>query len=339
MNTDNPTIAILGKDIPYQLSKMPIDRLYFLPDNPRVYSEIRKIPDFNGLTSEEKRERIHECMLKEPSVKNLEPEIARDRGLRDPIIVRTDTDQVIDGNSRLAVYRRLREEHPDDERWNEIDCVLIASLTDEQQARLLGQTHLKGRTEWSTYAQAFYCYRWVDEQNNKISSLVKVSGISKRKIDTFVSTIRLMKENKDEEESRFSYYNVLVTSRKISSAIEENPDLREKLLQDIKANNNNGFTAQKMRDQLPYVIDKPKVLRKFVNGNVDLEEAYDRAKITDTQKRLKKILSRLDDIEKGDITRLERNELRAVEQLIKKIDRSTQRIGKMINSELNSPRN
>ena len=101
MNPDETTIAIMGQDVPARHELVPIDQLYFLPDNPRVYAAIREMADFSGLTPEEKQLRIYERLLQESSVKNLIPEIQRDGGLQDPIIVRWDTQEVIEGNSRL----------------------------------------------------------------------------------------------------------------------------------------------------------------------------------------------------------------------------------------------
>ena len=163
MNLDETTIAIMGQSVPARHEQMEIDQLHFLPDNPRVYASIREMPGFTDLTSEEKQVRIYDHLLQEPSVKNLIPEIKRDGGLQEPIIVRHDTRQVIEGNSRLAAYRKLREE-TGDEKWTHIRCLVVSSLTDVQQTRLLGQIHLHGRTEWSPYAKALFCFRWVEEE-------------------------------------------------------------------------------------------------------------------------------------------------------------------------------
>jgi len=338
MSADNLTIAILGKDISCHRESLPIDELYFLPDNPRVYNKISKISGFNQLSMDEKRDLIYDIMLDEASVKNLEPEIKRDGGLHDPIIVRCDTNEVIDGNSRLAVYRKFRDDCQH-EKWNRIDCVIVSNLTDEQQTRLLSQAHLKGPTEWSPYAKALFCYRQVVEQKVTRTELHETSGISVKEISACVNIINLMNENKDEEESHYSYYEVLIKKPKISSSIKEKPNLKNKLLREIKANTNNGFTSQKMRDQLPYVIDKPKVLTNFINGKIDLEEAYDRAKITDTQKKLKTILGRLDEIEQRSFEQLGRNDLRAVEQIVKKIRRKICRVDAMVKKQIETSRN
>ena len=327
MKPDETTISIMGEQVPARHELMVIHDLQFLPNNPRVYAAIRQMKDFDGLTSEEKQVRIYQRLLKEPSVRNLEPEIKRDGGLQEPIIVRMDGGrQVIEGNSRLAVYRKLWDETQDDQ-WARIRCLVVTELTDDQQTRLLAQTHLLGKTDWSPYAKALFCFQWVKEEKKNIADLVKLSGLTAQKIKKNVKIIQLMKENDDDQLSRFSYYDVIVTNRKISKTIVEEPNLRNTLFKQIK---NGAVTAQEMRDHLPKVIPKPKILRKYAKGVVTLEDAYDRAKISGTQRRLKKVRDTLDDIEKGDIDGLEHNEIGAVRQILRQIGRHLKRVSNMI---------
>lgn len=229
MNNDEISISIMGEEVSAFHESVPIDQLLFLPDNPRVYAVVREMPDFDGLTSDEKQERMYKQLLKEPSVKNLIPEIRRDGGLQEPIIVRWDTKQVIEGNSRLAVYRYLNETSPDG-RWTDIHCLIVTKLTDDQQTRLLGQAHLHGRTEWSPYAKALFCYRWVVEERRDPTMLRDISGISAGEINKNVKVIQLMKDNMDNKQVHFSYYEVLVRNRVISSALENNDALQNRLL-------------------------------------------------------------------------------------------------------------
>ena len=177
MNNDETMIAIMGEEVHARHELVKIDVLQFLPDNPRVYAVVRDIPDFDSLTPDEKQKRIYEYLLLEPSVKNLIPEIKRDGGLQDPIIVRNDTRQVIEGNSRLAAYRNLKHESDDDNRWTQIRCLVVKTLTDDQQTRLLGQANLKGKTAWSAHAKAQFCYTLVEEQRKNVDDLFKLSGI------------------------------------------------------------------------------------------------------------------------------------------------------------------
>lgn len=329
MNPDETTIAIMGQNVPARHELMAIDQLHFLPDNPRVYASICEMPDFTDLTPEEKQVRIYQHLLKEPSVKNLIPEIKRDGGLQEPIIIRHDTRQVIEGNSRLAAYRKLKEE-TGNEKWTYIRCLVVSSLTEDQQTRLLGQTHLHGRTEWSPYAKALFCFRWVEEEKKNPATLEQLSGLSVQAINTNVKIIHLMRENNDDKPSRFSYYDVLVRNKAISSAIDQSSALRDTLFSQIK---DGKFTAKEMRDHLPVVINKPKILRKFEKESIPLDEAFDRAKISNIEHRLKKIREGLNDIERPDINNLEYNELKAVQQIVRKIRHDLKRVSDMIETK------
>ena len=326
MSPDETTIAIMRQDVPARHERIQIHKLHFLPDNPRVYAAIRGMSDFADLTPDEKQDRIYKCLLQEPSVKNLIPEIRRDGGLQDPIIVRHDTRQVIEGNSRLAAYRKLHDDTNDDQ-WTHIRCLVVTTLTDDQQTRLLGQAHLHGKTEWSAYAKALFCFRWVEDEKKDVSTLAQLSGITAAAIKKNVKIIQQMKENNDDKLSHFSYYNVLVRNRAISSAITESPTLQQTLFDQIK---DEAFTAQAMREHLPTVIEKPRILRKYEQGDVTLDDAFDRAKISGTEQRLKKVRDALDDIEKNDIDRLERNELKAVQQVVRQIRQRVKRVSDMI---------
>ena len=332
MNPDETTIAIMGQHVPARHERIPIDQLHFLPDNPRVYAAIREMADFDILTTEEKQLRIYERLLQEPSVKNLIPEIQRDEGLQDPITVRHDTWQVIEGNSRLAAYRKLAE-GSDDDRWTHIRCLVVTTLTDDQQTRLLGQAHLHGKTDWSPYAKALFCFRWVEEEKRDVSTLSKLSGISAAEIKKNVRIVQLMKANGDHKLSHFSYYNVLVRSRPISAAISDSLKLEQTLLAQIKTD---PFTAQEMRERLPTVIAKPRILHKYEKGDISLEDAYDRAKISGAEQRLKKVRDGLDDIELGDIAPLERHEIKSIQQVVRQIRQRLKRVGDMVDAELSA---
>ena len=331
MNPDQATIALMGKNVPASHELLPIEDLLFFPDNPRVYAVIREMADFESLTSEERQERIYQQLLKEPSVKNLLPEVKHDEGLQEPVIVRWDTKVVIEGNSRLAVYRKMHEEYPDDERWLRIQCLVVHSLTLDEQIRLLGQTHLRGKTDWSPFAKALSCYRLVvEEEQMSKAELSRLYGISVGTINKNIKIIQLMEENEENRQSRFSYYKVLAGDQ-ISSAIEQHATLRAHLMTEVKAN---AFTALDLRKRLPDIVKKPKIRRKFEKGEITLEEAYDRAKISGMEQSLKNVNVSLDDIGKGDVASLNRNELRSAEQTVRKIRRNVARVSAMIEAEV-----
>ena len=322
-------IAILGEEVTATPDDLPVDSLLFLADNPRVYAAIRGIPSFNQLTDDEKQPQIFEQLLKEPSVKNLRPEIERDGGLQEPILVRHDTKQVIEGNSRLAVYRQLNKEDPHDERWQTIRCLVVSTLTPEHQVRLLGQAHLRGKTEWSAYAKALFCHRWVHEDRNEPKELSRISGFSVKSINKEVKVVELMRENNDDKENHYSYYNVALTNQKIPSAISptvKNP-LRDMVLSGIRKEE---FTAQQLRDCLPVVLDKPKVANKFATGKITLMDAHDRAEVSPTKKSLDRIYGLLEAIEIKRISKLNFAEIRAVQQVVRKVNKKASRLSEAV---------
>ena len=352
MATDVTNITIMEENVEARLEEMPIEKLHFLPDNPRVRAVITDMEDFDGLTREEKQIRIYESMLNEPSVKNLIPEIRRDGGLQEPIIVRFDTHEVIEGNSRLAVYRKFHGENTDSEKWKFIKCLVVRTLTDDQQTRLLGQIHLRGKTKWSAYNKALFCYDWVKKLGRKAEDLAKLSGFSPNEIKKQVKAIELMQLNDDDNRSNYSYYDVLVRSRSTSQEIEnilvQNRSISREiendkplcgtqfgtLLLQIKTEAE-AFTAQEMRTWLPVVIKKPKIWRKFQEGTITtLKEACDRASVSDVERRLKLVRGSLDDVEEADLKHLNTPEVRAVEQVVKQIRRHVSRISKMVDKKL-----
>ena len=103
---------------------------------------------FSSLEENERQEIIFEALKKNSSVKNLISDIKRHKGLMEPILVRCDTNAVIEGNSRLAAYKIFIHEQESDEKWREIPCKLVSKLTYEQQTAYLSQIHIKGKTPW-----------------------------------------------------------------------------------------------------------------------------------------------------------------------------------------------
>ena len=207
---------------------LSINTLKFLKDNPRVYACTHGHPDFDNLIEAEQQEVIFKKLLEEPSVKNLIPEVKRHGGLMESILIRFDTKEVIEGNSRLAAYRLLHEADPEGD-WEYISCDIVSSLTDNQQAAFLNQIHVKGKTRWSAYEKANFAYVRKAKGSN-FDEIAQLFGESKHTVRTRTKVIDTMKRNGDNERSHFSYYDVLVRSPDISKGMDERDDLRDFLL-------------------------------------------------------------------------------------------------------------
>ena len=102
-----------------------------------------------------------------------------------------------------------------------------------------------------------------------------------------------------------------------------------------KEEDDEDFTAQDLRRKLPVIIKKPHILRKFVDGKIDLEEGYQRAKISRAEERVKQALSLLEEISEKDVSGLDSNSLNSLRQVVRKLKREvTVRISGMVEKEV-----
>lgn len=336
-------MKILSESIGVSDGYTPIHKLRFLKDNPRVYASTHGVHDFDNLPEQEQQEIIYKNLLKEPSVKNLLPEIKRHGGLIESILIRHDTMEVIEGNSRLAVYLKLHRESKENEEWEFIPCDIVSSLTDQQQAAFLSQIHVKGKTKWSAFEKANFAYVRVEKgekkKNENLSDVAALFGESYATINTRYKAVKIMKGNKDSDHSHFSYYDVIVRNNEILKAIEKTHSFAN-LLADIKKfgskEEENSFTAQDLRNKFPEVMGKEKWLKKYISGDLDLDEAYQRARPSDVERRVKQAKDLLEEISLDELIALENNEFNKfkipfrkllnrvgdLERMIKKIEKS-----------------
>lgn len=336
--TQQKEITILGKVISVGNAHMEVSKLRFLPDNPRVYAATHGARNFGELSEEAQQDAIFEALCREPSVKNLKKDIFRHGGLIEPIFVRADTDQVIEGNSRLAVYRLLLRDGAEGE-WDRIPCELVSSLSDEQQAVYLQQVHVTGKTQWSAYEKANFAYVRFREHGWSVERLVSLFGESRQTITRKIAVIEMMAENGDTERSRFSYYDVLFglfSKRKRSldgRPVQEPEKLRQDLLDRIRGfkadERQNAFTAMEMRKKVREIMKKPAIQRKFIARKLKLDEAYDLSKGARVEERLRKAVYALGEIERSEIEKLDRSRIGAFEQQVKKAQKAIDRLRKI----------
>ena len=319
-------MTLLGDEIEFTDDFLEIDKLWYLTENPRVYACIHRVRDFSALQREEQQELIQEQLLKEPSVANLIPEIRRHRGLIEPILVRHDTMEVIEGNSRLAVYRHFRKERePGD--WEMIPCHVVSSLSDEQSTAYLNQIHVKGKTQWSAYEKANFAYVRKDKGWN-IVDIARLFGVSQQTIRKRIRVIELMIENDDQEQSRFNHYNLLVTVRGVPTALDERPDLRSRIMDDFRIGS--AVRAQDLRRALPGLLSKPKVLNRYIGGKIALDEACRRVEVSQIEEKVRWATALIDDVTKVEVAGLEPQTFAALKQNVRKLVRGTDRVRKLI---------
>ena len=325
-------IQILKEEIDVGSDYIELDRLKFLKDNPRVYACTHAEPNFDTLTTDEQQHIIFEKLRQEPSVKKLRPDIKQHGGLIEPILIRWDTMEVIEGNSRLAVYKILRDSGAGED-WDLIPCEIVQKLTDEQQAAFLNQIHVKGKTNWSAYEKANFAYvrresRWSE------SRIAELFGESIGTIRTRLKVIRLMKESEDSDQSHFSRYDVSVRVSTISKAMNSDKEFREFLLSEIKQQKSEDapdyFTAQDLRKMMPVVLKKRKLFKKYLTKDITLREAFDRASISEVEKLIKKARELVSDVSKSQVIALEQSRFNAFRSEVRRLSQGLTRIRKIV---------
>lgn len=325
-------MRILGDSIDLANAYEDIYKLRFLKDNPRVYACMHSEPDFEDLLEEEKQELIYKKLLEEPSVKKLIPEIVRHGGLIEPILIRRDTMEVIEGNSRLAVYRKLHQQEEDGD-WDQIRCSVVTGLTEDQQAAFLNQIHVKGKTQWSAYEKANFAFVR-KEHGWSVDKIAQLFGESSVTIRTRVRVIEMMKDNQDNDRSHFSYYDVVVRNPSVLKEMEKSDKLSETLFYKIKnmesEEEKNKFTAQELRKKLPVILRKPKVLKKFSNGQLELDEGFQLAKISKVEEKVKQAGVLLDDVSRTEVSQLDQSNFNAFKLAVRRLSQQMKRIDNMI---------
>ncbi len=144
-----------------------------------------------------------------------------------------------------------------------------------------------------------------------------------------------METNNDIEKSHFSYYDVLIRSRNINLHANYTSDVENFILSKIKNirtedADNNDFTAQDLRNKLPDILKKKKVLKKFIVEESTMDEAYQNARPSDPLKKIKTAKNKIMDIHKEEITHLEKRYVDELLANIKKLSKEVERIQKMI---------
>jgi len=262
-------LVIRGKRIPVKICHLEHKRLHFYPENPRIFSIIgagEKIPS---------QDEIEERLLGMEHVKALIQDIKRNDGLIDPVIVKDGSLEVLEGNSRLAAYRALSKDDPI--RWGHIKCVLLPpDMSEDAVFALLGQYHVKGKKDWAPFEQAGFLYRRYKNQGVDISDLAKEIGIGRGTVRQLVDTYQFMIDHNQTELSRWSYFYEYLRSKKIKKARDANDDFDKMIVKKVESGEISKATD--IRDKLPIVATASEnILKKFAKGEVDFEEAYERA--------------------------------------------------------------
>lgn len=259
-------ITLRGKEIPTVTRDIEQSKLRFYADNPRIYSLVRS----DG--HEPDQDFILQKLIEHDHVHVLKEDIVANGGLIDPLIVRDGDMVVLEGNSRLAAYRHLAGKEPI--KWGRVRCTVLPADLDEQLIfALLGQYHVKGKTDWAPFEKAGFIHRRITEQSLGIETVAEDLSMRKSEAEQLVRVFQFMLDRRVVARDQWSYFDEYLKSRKITKAREAHPELDDVFVAQVDAGTIP--RAIEVRTKLAVICGaNAKNLKRYVQGLVSFEDAY-----------------------------------------------------------------
>ena len=259
--------------------------LVFYKENPRVFTAIQSLGE-----AERTQEKIQEIMINRDHVKTLQSSIKAHGGLMVPIIVKGNV--VIEGNSRLAAYRRLSREDP--KKWAKIKCsVLPDDFSEEMIDYLLCNYHIIGQTPWSPFEKAGQLYRTKQRSRKPIDVIAAELGMKSKEVNLLINVYQAMIDAEDIRPAKWSFYFELYKNPSIAKADKENPELNlvEQIVEKIRddeledAHKDIRDIAKVVKSQRDDAYD---ILTEYLEGDLPLQEAVELAGDLNKEASIKK---------------------------------------------------
>ena len=322
MNPEPNTTPIGGRPVPYRDDVLYIEELQFWESNPRVYAAVRGEPAWAKADPVQRQHLIARCMETQESTRNVLEGLKLHGGQQEPLLVDLRGNIVIEGNSRLAALRILARD--DDANWGAAICRCYNDLTDEERFSLLSELHVIGKTEWTPYTKAATYWRQHHELGWDLGRIARVNRTNVTYVKSQLATVDLMASEHELNERRYSWYNVLTSTRAINRLFEDNPQFRSRVLAVVRdaspeASDPVARASTTFRDVLTKLIKKKRPLNKFCAGQMTLQEASDEARISSLSAKLRRVRELLNNIDSADFVDLSRAELNEAKTTFKRL--------------------
>jgi len=275
-------MMVQGRKISYEIKDMDIYDLEYYIENPRINYIVSKKP-----TSERSQEFIESQLLSYDATKDLIVDLRRNHGLLDEVYVVGN--KVVEGNTRLAAFRKIHKQ-TQDEKWRYIKArILQDDITDKELFFILGTFHIKGKKEWDAYEKAAYIHRAIKELGMSHEEVGQQLGHNKQTIDAMLKaheamTQKYLPRNSQGEEvelagqqrdklKKYSYFEAFYRDKDLVKRTTEAPGFEDEFVEIVTEGRLPN--AQAVRD-LAKILKNKKACRVFLNE--EPEDAFEAAK-------------------------------------------------------------
>ncbi len=205
----------------------------------------------------------------------LKESIRVNKGIINPIIVNRYNDGklvVIEGNTRLQIYKEFSEVDPEGP-WKQIIAIVYDQLPEEQIHAIRLQTHLVGPRDWDAFSKAKYLNQLCNIDKLPMSMIVSFCGGKKTEIQKLIDAYSDMlkyyfpaaEENEmDPDPREFSKFSELQNTSIAHALMVHKYSKNDFARWVIKGNID---TAQNVR-RLPAILANSRAKEVFLNENI-----------------------------------------------------------------------
>jgi len=276
---------------------------------------------------------------------SLKQSIQTNKGIIQPIIVNRHSDGrmvVVEGNTRVAIYRDFKENHIPGE-WDTIPAIVHSNLESRGINAIRLQAHLVGPRPWDPYSKAKYLHSLRDEQEIPLAEIIDFCGGKKREIVEYIDAYVDMEKHYREVISDDSAFD----TTRFSAFVElQKPGIKEAIfaaghdLDDFAR-----WVDERLIDPLNTVRALPQILSNVDARKVFLKDgAKDARKVLDVppppsianltfDQLLREIISRINQIQYQEVKKLKANPTSPAAQLIVEVKDAVTELFNDINSE------
>lgn len=270
---------------------LPIDKLQLDKDNPRIRYLLQYYGD--NITSEAISLALSYSANgnSSTSITALKESIKVNKGIIQPILVNKDSSgvyTVIEGNTRLQIYKEFHEQDPDGP-WNEIMSIVYDNLPVNKIHAIRLQCHLVGVRDWDPFSKAKYLNQLSNVDHLPMSEIISYCGGKTNEVRGLIRAYNDMiqyyepivtKAGQIFDPQQFSKFQELEKKRVIDSILNHQYTKSDFAKWVVDGNID---TAQNVR-RLPQILDCEPARKEFFKTNITEATKYLHSDIKDLKK-------------------------------------------------------
>jgi len=222
------TINLAGEPIQVKEEEVDISLIELDPDNPRI--GLQRDSALKDLTQTKIQYIL--AFKNSEAYRKLKESIEINHAIIYPIWIAPSGDNkyvVIEGNTRLVIYRDLAEKYSTERTYKKILSIILPNTVKPNQINFVRlEAHLRGTTDWDAYEKARYLYKLYYDEGLPISQLERLTKLTYDDIDNSIKAFKDMEQfymptyGKEDTSSpfKFSYFVEYEKNKKLKNLME-----------------------------------------------------------------------------------------------------------------------